>query len=153
MAGITFDEALARTQRRTLAAYKHAYHDASRLYELVERISRERGEQVHIGCFFDDRRLVGQPAGGGTAPVGPGPTDEQIRAALPRTTLRWESQQDQPLEQLFVHVNNVPDTIDVAIQADTHCLSPAGMEAFLRGMEAVALEAAFDRAAPTRVPE
>lgn len=152
VARTTFAEVLARTQRRTMATYKYAYHDPAQLYELVARVSRERGEQVHIGTFFDDRRLAGQPAAAEPGTAAPPPTADQIRAALPRACLRWEAQQDEPTEELFVHVNSAPDTIDMSIQADTHHLSPAGIEAFLRGIETVAVEAASDPVAPTRVP-
>src|SRR5690606_12511494 len=52
-----FDEALARTRRRTMAAYKNAYYDPHDNGGLEERIGRERGEELLIGCFYNDRRL------------------------------------------------------------------------------------------------
>jgi hypothetical protein len=151
VADTTFDEALARTRRGVLAAYKYAYYDASRLYELVARIGHERGEQIHIGCFFDDRRLVGERSPAVPAPVATAPTERQVREALAHTSLRWLGRQDEPLEELFVHVDGAPDGVEITVQADTHYLAPGDIEAFLRGMEAVAVEAAFDPAVPTRV--
>jgi hypothetical protein len=181
VAGTTFDGALARTRRRAMAGYKYAHHDARQLYDLVERVGRERGERIHIGCFFNDRRQAGRrPARRGWRAPGPGPganrgagaeapdlakgqdnrgapatrapTREQVRAALPDTTLRWEGQQDEPFEELFVHVNNIPNTIDITALFDTHCLSPGDLERFLRGMETVAVDAASDPVLPTGVP-
>ncbi|HKB30118.1 MAG TPA: hypothetical protein VKD26_04705 [Streptosporangiaceae bacterium] len=45
----------------------------------------------------------------------------------------------------------MPDTIQYELLADTDYLSPANIEAFLRGIEAVTVEAALDPAAPTAI--
>jgi hypothetical protein len=147
VAGVTVDEALARTRRRAMATYKYAYYDPYRMLELVDRVGRERGEPVDIGCFFNDRRLAGQPAPGGAVP-----TRDQVHAALPDTTYRCELQQDAPLERLFVSVDDAPDAVDLTVLTDTHYLSPADLEACLRGMEELAVAAAFDPAASTGIP-
>jgi hypothetical protein len=157
--GVSFDEALARTRRRAMAAYKHAYYDPyrktyirwAREPEGMElRIGRERGEEIEIGCFLNDRRLA--TLQGGQSRHERVPTSGEVRAALTRTTLRHDRQQDEATEKLFVHVNDVPDTIDITAQVDTHHISPSDVEALLRGMERVAVDAAFDGTAPTRVP-
>jgi hypothetical protein len=140
--GTTVDEALTATRRRALATYKYAYYDPYRMLELVERVGRERGEPVDIGCFLNDRRM--RPDELADAPV---PTREQVRSALPLTRLRCEVQQDEPLERLFVHVNDSPDAVDLTVLTDTHYLPPATLEAFLRCMEDVAVAAAFDPSA------
>jgi hypothetical protein len=139
VAGVTVDEALARARRQAFATYKYAYYDPYRMLELTDRIGRERGEAVDIGCFFNDRRLRPQELAG--APV---PTREQVHAALPLSRFRCELQQDEPLERLFVHVNDSPDAVDLTVLADTHYLAPADLEALIRGMEDIAVAAAFD---------
>jgi condensation domain-containing protein len=160
LGGIGFDEALARTRRRAMAAYKNSYYDPYRKTYvrwapepegMERRIGRERGVEIEVGCFFNDRRL--RTLQGGQAGAEEAPTPEQVRAALARTTLRCVRQYDDPTENLFVHINDVPETIDVTAQIDTHHISPSGSEDLLYTMEAVAVEAAFDGAAPTRVPE
>lgn len=157
--GISFDEALARTRRRAMAAYKHAYYDpyrktyirwARQPEGMEQRIGRERGEEIEIGCFFNDRRLAVLSGEAGSEEGAP--TPEEVRAAQARTTLRHQRQQDQPTEKLLVHINDVPDTIDITVQADTHHISPSDVEALLRGLEEVAVSAAFDGTVPTRVP-
>jgi len=147
VAGATFDTALDRTRRRSMAGYKYAYFDASQVYQLIEQVSRDRGEKLHLGCFFNDRR--GQPA---TEPVPTAPTRQEVEAARSRTAIRWERQQDEPFEELFLHVNAARDTLDLTAQFDTRYLSPAEVEALLREMEAMAVAAAFDPAVPTGVP-
>jgi hypothetical protein len=153
-----FDETLSRTRRRAMAAFKHAYYDPyrktyvrwAREPEGMElRIGRERGEEIEIGSFFNDRRLRELRAG---PAGGPAPTRAQVDAALALTTLRCQRQYDEPTENLFVHVNDVTDTVDITAQIDTHHISPADAEALLREIEAVAVAAAFDGAAPSGVP-
>lgn len=157
--GVGFDEVLVRTRRRAMAAYKHAYYDPyrktyvrwARPPEGMElRIGRERGEEIEVGSFLNDRRvqtLQGEPPEEGAAP-----TPAELRAALPQTTLLCERQQEQATEKLLVHVNDVPDRIDVTANFDTHHISPSDLEWLLQEFETVAVEAAFDGAAPTRVP-
>jgi hypothetical protein len=130
VAGVPFDEALERVRRRTMAAYKYAYYDPLRMDALVDRVARERGEEVDIACFYNDRRLS-------QATVAK-PTAEQVRAALPETSIR-EEPLDKPNERLFVHINDVPDALDVTIFADTHHLSLDQMRACAQGMEDVAV--------------
>lgn len=154
-----FDEALSRTRRRAMAAFKYAYYDPHRKTYIrwalepegmERRIGRERGEAIEIGSFFNDRRLGTLREG----PVGEQPpvTVADVRAALPETTLRCLRQRDEPTENLFLHVNDVPGTVDITAQIDTVHIAPADLEALLREVEAVAVAAAADGAAPTGVP-
>jgi len=147
VAGMTVDEVIAGARRKTMAAYKYAYYDPYQLDDLAARVGRERREELDISCYFNDRRL---PPPGRT--VGPAPTPGQIRAALPQSTFRWSRRKDYSFEPLFLHVEDVPDRIALIIAGDTHCVSPADLEACVRGMEAIAVEAAFDPAVATRVP-
>jgi hypothetical protein len=143
VAGITIDEALRRTQRRAMAAYKHAYYDPPQMDALLERVNQARGGEVDIGCFFNDRRRRRDGAGSL-------PTREQVLAARAATSFGWEEKQDEkPYESLFVHIDDVPDTVSASVFVDTHRVSAADAEACLRELEAVAVAAALDPAAPT----
>jgi condensation domain-containing protein len=146
----TFDEALTRTRRRSLVSYKHSYYDQRDIEGLEDRIGKERGEELLVGCFLNDRRLESPQARGEVAPAPPVPA--QVRAALAQTRLWSEVEQDEPFEPLFVNVNNVPDTIDIMAQADTHHIAPADLERLFRELEGVAVAAAFDGSVPTGVP-
>src|SRR5439155_27362055 len=79
IADTTFDEAVTRTQRRAMAAYKHAYYDPIQLAGLLDRLRAERGEDIDIACLFNDRR---NPE---LEPTGAPPTVREVCAALPRT--------------------------------------------------------------------
>jgi hypothetical protein len=142
----TVDQALAHTRRRVLAAYKYAYYDPRERDALVERVCRERGEPVDLGCFLNDRRVTPR------ADPGPPPTPGQLRAAAGQGGFEWTHKQDErEFDPLFVNVDDVPETIRLTVTADIHQISPADVEACVRGMEAVAVAAALDPAARTLV--
>jgi Condensation domain len=146
VADIAVDEAVARAWRSAMSAYKYAYYDPLQLAELVTRVSQQRGEEIDINCSVNDRRMQSRQEPGGRPPE-PG----QVRAALPRSALSWGYKQDHPGENCYLHINNVPDTVRYELGADTRYVSPADMEACLRAIEAVAVEAALNPAARTGV--
>lgn len=146
LAGLTVDQAVVAARGPVMAAYKHAYYDRRRMEELLERVGKERGEQIDLACFYNDRR---QRPGDETG--APPATPARLQAALAETTLEWLRRQDEPFERLFLHVEEVPDRVGLTILADTHHFAPADMTACVRGMEELAVAAAFDPAAPTRV--
>jgi hypothetical protein len=135
-------DVIPRAARASTRAAKNAYYDPYRSDELIARVGLERGEEIELSAFFNDRRShLGPPA------VDRLPDRTDIEAALPRSTLRWERQLDRFDHALFVHVDDAPAAIDVLICADTHQIAPAGMVAFVRGLEAVLVQAAVDPAA------
>ncbi len=146
VADATLDEALGRAWRSAMRAYKNAYYDQRQLGELLARVGRERGGDIDLSCFFNDRRMLGAEDA-----VRPVPTEEEVLAALPRSALRWLQPWDTAVNKLFISVNPVPDTVDLEMWADTHYVSPADLEALLRGVEAVAVSAALDPATPTGI--
>jgi hypothetical protein len=146
VADASFDAAVERTRRASMVAFKYAYFDPAAMNDLIARISRERGVDVDVKCFFSDRRSAAA-----LSRTGPVPTPDDVRDALPHTTMRWVSEQDAPLEALMFYVEDAVDTLRYTVFVDTHFLSPAEMEACLRAMEAMAVDAAFDPTAATRV--
>ncbi|MEV4516099.1 condensation domain-containing protein [Dactylosporangium sp. NPDC049525] len=143
VAGVPFAEALERTRRAAMTAYKHAYFHPVDLDELIAEVARDRGPDLDLGCFYNDRRITVRAGTG-----GPAPTPAQIHEALSggHTTFRWTVRQDDPFERLFVHIDDVPDTMQITLFMDTHFVSPGDAEAFLHRMETVAVEAALDMA-------
>jgi hypothetical protein len=144
VAGVSFAEVLDRARRGALTTYKHAYYHPVDLDDLVGRVVRERGADLELPCYFNDRR-------GDTGKGGADLEPAALRDAVARGTFRWTTRQDVPFEPLIVHIDDVPDAVQAIIFMDTHVVSPADGEALLRGMEAAAVEAALDPAAPTGV--
>ncbi len=143
VADMRIEEAIEVARRSAFAAYKHAYFDPERMAALIARVTREREPDFDISCFFNDRR--------GAPPPDRPPTPDEVREALPDNDFHWGRRQHEPFEHLFLHADDVPDGVQLKMFIDTAYLSPADGEALLRGMESVAVEAALDPSAPTRV--
>jgi Condensation domain len=147
VAGSSFDEVVARAWQSSLSAYKNAYYDPSQRDELVARLGRERGEELDIRCFVNDRREPTRRAFSGTLPSA-----DEIRSALPAGRLDWRAVPIDPVSERFsLRINDVPDTIEMQVAVDTQHVSPAVLDAFLRATEAVTVQAALDPAARTGV--
>ncbi|UWP84832.1 hypothetical protein [Dactylosporangium fulvum] len=132
-----FDDVVERARRAALAGYKYAYFDQRDLHALLDRTAAERGEQLQIGCFLNDRR--------GPVPMD-APPEAEIRAALPRSELRWITRQDRPaLEPLIVDVEDGPDGYRLTLHSDTRWLAPEDAERLLWSMEAIAVRHAWPR--------
>ncbi|MDG6106832.1 hypothetical protein Daura_29720 [Dactylosporangium aurantiacum] len=157
VAGAAFPEVLARVRRAALATYKYAHFDPLRLAEVIAEVERERGGPVDLSVLFNDRRtgdrsdLRIEAAGPGDG-VAAAPTLERMSAALARTRLDWPVARDDPHEPLMVNVEDAVDAVLVRIVFDTHHVAPATAEAFVRGMQAVAVAAALARPGPAGEP-
>ncbi|MEU0561167.1 condensation domain-containing protein [Dactylosporangium sp. NPDC006015] len=141
--GGDLDTVARRVWRSATSAYLHGYFDPAEHRAMLDRIATARGEPVDVSCFVNDRR---GPAG--AVPEVP-PTAERIRAALPRTTLRWDRRLPTYDGTFYLQVDlqvdeEEQDAIGLAIWADTHRLSPAQVEACARGIEAAAVGAALN---------
>jgi len=130
VAGADLDEVVRRTERVALSTYKHAYFDQRGLFTLLDRVGRERGEHLEIGCFLNDRRMAADPP---EAPAFP-------------STVRWVRKQDSPgFEPLIVDVEDIPGGLRCTAHTDTRWISPEDTEALLHAMEAVAARSTVDR--------
>jgi hypothetical protein len=136
--GVPFTEAVRLAWRSAIGAYKYAYCDPVRRAALIAGIGAERGAELDLTCYLNDRRLRSRQEPGARLP-GPG----EVEAALPRAELSVPHQTDKPGERCFLHINNVPGTEHFELLADTRYLPPERIEALLRGMEAVLVQAAI----------
>jgi hypothetical protein len=133
-------------------AYKNAYYNPAARDELVAALSRERGEQIDLSCFFNDRR---GPDPAFTALMQSDLTARQISALARHSVLQWlPKPAAKSSERLFVHVEDTAgDAVLFRARAETNHLpeSEIEIEGLLRGVESVLLEAAADPDAPTGV--
>ncbi|HEV2373010.1 MAG TPA: condensation domain-containing protein [Streptosporangiaceae bacterium] len=146
VADATFDQVVSRAFRSAMGAYKHGYYNPDQLDALVARVGRERGEELDLECYVNDRRLVNREE-----PDGHPPAIDDVREALPHSVMSWGPPLTEPNGSCFLHINDVPGTMNCQLFADTRYMSPAHMEAYLRGFETVTVAAAADLAAPTGV--
>jgi hypothetical protein len=138
-----FEEVGVRAWHSALVAYKHAYYDPVGKDEVSRRIAAERGAELALGVFFNDRRVrsreLADSVSGDVATPGEPPS---LRAELTRSTLTWGERNDLPADKVFLYINDTPDTLCYELWADSHFVSPADMAALMRRIEAVLVDAA-----------
>jgi len=150
VSGATLDQAVARARQVSLAAGMFAYYDPDSLADLIERLDRERGYPARVTCRINDRRMLTRPgteAAAGTAEITP----QAIRAAQAETFLSWDGSLDHLPEQAFITIEDHPGAVRLQVIFDLAALTEEQVEALLRGVEEVAVAAAFDPDAPTLV--
>lgn len=141
----TVDDVVARARRASTAASMHAYYDPDQLEDLLTRLDRERGHPARVTCRINDRRAVRPTAGVA------GVTAERIHAKADETVLVWDGDLDCANDQLFLAIEDRPGTVFLQGVFDLTCFTEAQAERLLRGVEEVAVEAAFDPGTPTGV--
>ena len=146
----SIDEVVGQARSASLSAGLRAYYDPADLSEVIARLDAERGYPARVSCRLNDQRpmIRGAAREAGSGEV----TKELISQRLPESSLAWLS----PLENLHTQANiiveNLPGIVSLHMQVDLWCLTSEQAEALVRGVEEVAVEAAFDPAARTRVP-
>jgi hypothetical protein len=143
LADLTLGEVAGQARRAAMSAYKSAYYDPMLRVELQQRLAEERGEEIDLSCYFNDRREDIDP------PTGPMPTAEQIRQAQALGVVRWDLDSEAIDEKLYFDVDDVPGGLEFTMSADTLYLPSAEMERLARTIEAVTVETALDPTAPT----
>lgn len=148
VAGAAIDEVVTQTRGASLTAGMRAYYDPGDLAEVTARSDAERGYPARVTCRFNDQRAtLTRP---GEEPPGD-VTPERVRQRLAETSLAWQRPLDRLHDQVSVIVQNQPDVLSLVLKCDLWCLPGGQAEALLRGIEEVAVAAAFDPAAPTGV--
>ncbi|UWP79523.1 condensation domain-containing protein [Dactylosporangium fulvum] len=139
VAGVPAEEAVARARTASMSTSKYAYYDPAALLALIDAVEHDRGERLELGCFYNDRRTASRPAGGDPPP-------DAIRAALPASRVLEEVPMRFFNEQLMVNVDDVRDTIQMTVEADTHRVSRDDLHALLAEMESFVVSTALSPA-------
>ncbi len=148
VADASVDEVVARARSAALTAGMRAYYDPDDLREVIARLDAERGYPARVTCRVNDQRaMIMRPEAKADLDVTP----DQVKQALEQTSLTWLGPRENMHEQVNILVENRPDVVSLHLMWDESCLTTGQVEALLRGVEEVAVEAAFDPAAPTRV--
>ncbi len=132
VADLPFDEALRRVKKATMMAYKLGYFNPDDVAALVAKVNAERGVQIQLGAFINDRRNA--------RPSSDGPSVEP--SDCPPSTFRWILSRDSPaFEPLMMDVEEIDGATQLIAHFDAHYISPDDAETFLRGMETAMIEA------------
>ena len=149
VAGTTVDAAVARARGAYLAAGLRAYYDPDDLDEVIARADAERGYPARVSCRVNDQRAMIR---GAARPADPAEvTEDAVRGRLGESALTWLGPLDHLHDQANIIVENRPGVLSLSMLCDLWSLPGGRAEALLRAVEDVAVEAAFDSAAPTGV--
>jgi hypothetical protein len=142
------DEVVARARSAALTAGMRACYDPDDLAEVTARLDAQRGYPASVTCRVNDQRAMTMRADAeAVVEVTPG----QISERLAETSLTWLGVRDNMHEQVNILVENRSGVVSLHIMWDVSCLTDGQVEALLRNVEEIAVEAAFDPAAPTKV--
>jgi Condensation domain len=145
VADATFAQVVTRTWRAGLQMYRYAYYDPRQRHELHMAVSRERGEEIVVDCYYNDRRRL-MPE-----PLDAPPSADRLDEAVGRGRLRWEKW-PMPLppqgETLYLHIGDSPEGVEFTLCGDPLRLAPEQLEACARRIEGLLVAAALDPHAP-----
>jgi hypothetical protein len=148
-ADVSVDEVVARARGAALTAGMRAYYDPDELAELMDRLDTERGYPAAVTLRVNDQRAMimrpDEPADASDV------TPTLIGRRLEESTLTWLGPRHNMHEQANILIENQPGVVSLHMMWDRWCLSDARVEALLRAVEEIFVEAAFNPAAPTKV--
>jgi hypothetical protein len=146
LTGSSVDEVVTRARAASLTAGMRAYYDPDDLAEVMARLDAERGYPATVTCRLNDQRAMVTSPG---VEASPGDvTPEQVKQKLAETSLTWLGPRYNMHEQANILVENRSGTVSLHMMWDGWSLSREQVEAILRGVEEVAVQAAFDPAVP-----
>jgi hypothetical protein len=146
VADTTVGDAVSRAAASAINAYKNAYYNPYEQDEVIERVERERGEELDLSCFYNDRRQQARSHLGEEIPA-----EERIHAALADSHVSWEPEISMPRRKIYFNVDDPPGAIEFVMSVDRRYFDRADMETIMRNIEEAAVQAALEPDAPTRV--
>ncbi|CAM5613350.1 condensation domain-containing protein [Streptomyces badius] len=126
----TFDALVARTWGAVLNAYRHSQFDSVRLWEMIDRVTAERGSHFGRDVVFNDVSALPAPLLG---------TDAQDRDDAEQE-LAWGPPQTLPTRMLAFTYRTAPQ-LHISLWAAPSLFTPEEAEGFLAGL-VLLLEAA-----------
>lgn len=149
VSGTSVDDVVARARGASLTAGMRGYYDPDELAEVTARLDAGRGYPARVTCRVNDQRAMVMRA---DEEVARGEvTPEQVAHRLAETALTWLGPRDHMHEQANILVEPRSGVVSLHMMWDRWSLTDGQAESLLRGVEEVAVEAAFDPAAPTKV--
>jgi hypothetical protein len=146
--GLTFDELVTRTWQAALLGHRHAYYDQTALDDALTEVRRERGEPVNPFCCFNDMRSTQDTVAGDPAAL---PGAQAVRDALGDSVLTLEPH--AALNCRFcLRVEPATGPLSVVLTADSRSLSSIHIGQFLRDLERLVVDAAFEEVALAALP-
>ncbi|WP_165521719.1 condensation domain-containing protein [Micromonospora zingiberis] len=132
-----FAELLSRAGRAALNAYRHAYYDPAVWESTFTDLGHDHRTFLAHYCYLNDARLSRE-----VDPAQPGPDEADLRAMTSGSDFRWLTELEQFPWRCRVQVLDAPGAVELVVTADTRYFPAQRVEPFLRGIEALLVEAA-----------
>ncbi|MFJ6511603.1 condensation domain-containing protein [Streptomyces sp. NPDC091406] len=132
----TFDALVARTWGAVLNAYRHSQFDSVRLWEMIDRVTAERGSHFGRDVVFNDVSALPAPLLGTDAQD----CDDAEQAEQAEQELTWGPPQTLPTRMLAFTYRTAPQ-LHISLWAAPSVFTPEEAEGFLAGL-VLLLEAA-----------
>jgi hypothetical protein len=163
-ADATFDEVVGRAWSTATNSSLNAYYDPRECDRLLAETERRLGRPLDVAWHLNDRRAMAGPLEI-ESPLPEAQLKAALDDALSHTRIFWDRRCPSFEGTLFIQVDSAPDAtapdraeldeglpaVYLAIWTDMHHFAADRVEAFVRAMEAVLVEAAFDAKVPTGV--
>ncbi|HEX3964059.1 MAG TPA: condensation domain-containing protein [Trebonia sp.] len=143
----TFDGIIQATRTAALTAYYHGQYDAGSLWQMIGRVSDDRGTEFHRDCVLND--LNGAAAQVQTGHPGSLPEKGDAANAMRDTRLVWADTDPRPLLFYFEVLSLSRHDVSLSVWADQGRFPAAEVEDFLLAVERL-LVAAESRDVPAR---
>jgi condensation domain-containing protein len=143
----TFDGIIQATRTAALTAYYHSQYDAESLWQVIDRVSEERGTEFHRDCVMND--LNGAVVQVQAGHVGSLPEKGDVANAMRDTRLMWADVDPRPLLFYFEVFGLTRTDVSLSVWADQSRFPAAEVEDFLFAVERL-LVAAEGRNVPAR---
>jgi hypothetical protein len=118
----TFDGIIQATRTAALTAYYHSQYDAGSLWQMIDRVSDDRGTKFHRDCVLND--LNGAAVQVQTGHVGSLPDPGDATSAMRDTRLVWADTDPRPLLFYFEVLGLTQHDVSLSVWAD-QCRFPA----------------------------
>ena len=143
----TFDGIIQATRTAALNAYYHSQYDAGSLWQMIGRVSEDRGTEFHRDCVLND--LTGAAVQVQTGHVGSLPEKGDAANTMRDTRLVWADTDPRPLLFYFEVFGLTQHDVSLSVWADQSRFPAAEVEDFLFAVERL-LVAAERRNVPAR---
>lgn len=146
LAGIgTVEEAVRAAHRAATAAYFYGYCDPVAVQDLIDDVEIARGVRFDLTLLYNDlTEFTDEPADTGPAGRAPDLAEADARRLLADSTLTVDSDVWQgQTPKMYLATEQHRDFCRLRLVADSTCLPARTMEALLRGIERILLDAAY----------
>lgn len=128
--GLSFDDLVRETFRRSLATYKFGLYDPDALEKARAEVEAERGEHLDLTVYFNDAR-----AGGGWSECPEAKTRAEVEDLLSETVVERNGEWPRHDAKLFTAIGRDPRACEFSLLFDSRRTPEPGVKRELHAIE------------------